>query len=163
MAYLSKHEYFLREQAAARRMAENAEIETLTEAQHDALATLCAVRHELHSTPRVGEVLFNGEAADHSRLWDIIDTETQDNKTLSALVAVGLPALDWSCDPVEYDTSFCWPEVYGTRITEDDRDEAIAALYDLSEAYNSAVEDYLRKIDEEYGTHYAPTGALRNF
>lgn len=161
MAYLTKDDYFRREQAAARRMQRNAENPALTEAQHDALATLCAVRHELHSTPRVGDVLFNEEDPGYSRLWAILETENQTNEVLTALTEAGLPAMDWTCDGVEYDSMLMWKEVYGTEATEDEIEDAVMGLYDLARAFNDTCEAYLRGIDNKYGTNYAPTGALR--
>ena len=48
MAYLDKDAYIAKRELAARRMAENAEIETLTPEQHEALEYLCTVRHNIH-------------------------------------------------------------------------------------------------------------------
>ena len=161
MAYLSIDEYKRREAAANRRMDRNRKIDTLAAEQHDALASLCAVRHKLHSTPNVGGVLFNDEAADNQELWNVLDTENHTNDLLAALIEAGLPALDWTCDGTDYDTAFCWPNVYGTEITDGEREAAVIALFDLVAEFNRACESYLRRIDEVYGTSYAPTGALR--
>lgn len=52
-------------------MQENAEVETLTEEQHEALQELARIRHEIHSS---WETMWNDEANDNPRLWNYIES-----------------------------------------------------------------------------------------
>ena len=149
---MKKQDYEKRELNAEKRMEKNAQAESLTEEQHDVLANLCRIRHEVHTHGT--EVLYNDEHSQNVEFWEYVDTFNNDPKISEMLTAVGLPELEWKCNGIDFDTStFCE--------TDEERDAAIWALSDLISAWNEAIERYLRAIDEAHGTNYAPTGAYR--
>lgn len=178
MAFLSKADYERRERAAERRMARNAEINTLTQEQHEALAELCYIRHNFHSND-AGDKLFKTGSAEFDEYWDLIgEINTSKYWIDSMLVDAGLPKLGFICDFCDYtnDQDFNDIEIVDRNgkvypvgvdiMTEeelyyDKYEAARAELYELAEKWNSAVECYLTKIDEEHGTDYAPHGCQR--
>jgi hypothetical protein len=52
MAILKYDDYQRRRENAAKRMIDNSKNENLTEEQHEALAELCKIRHEIHSNKK---------------------------------------------------------------------------------------------------------------
>ena len=67
-------------------MRENAEIETLTEEQHDALSDLANLRHQLHTNR---DLLFNDEAP-NDNLWKSYD-HINEKLTACNLTKIDLP------------------------------------------------------------------------
>ena len=151
-------------------MAENAKIDTLTEEQHNMLATLCQMRHNLHTS---WNSVFSGNYENINYFCEDID----DNLSVQ-LVSVGLPELNLlsSLDLITVDDF---------DLLEDDEleeYEELAAEHNYSSpmeawretfAYdeccdwlnttNNNIESYLKIIDETYGTNYCPSGASRLF
>lgn len=180
MGYISKDGYERKAAAAAQRMAENAEVDTLTEDQHEALAWLCAVRHEMHTTD--ADAMYYTEYAD-SDLWaNLCGTEVmdEDGEIQQRLADAGLPAIQdiRVPDPMSTDADSTYmstdelldvlPESYRPEDTTDE--SAVAEAYseygihecrEYAERVNTTIEQYLRAIDEEHGTSYCPSGATR--
>jgi hypothetical protein len=153
MAYKTKEQYQRHADNAHRRNQENKEITTLSEEQHDALAALCAFRHELHTNQKS---LFNTESCNHSDYIRSLDGEIMEN-----LNEVGLPnSLTFDIFSFESDSEY-------DEDIDGDYDEwyekSIAGVFSFVEKVNSEIENYLREIDKIHGTSYCPTGALRNF
>lgn len=150
MGSVSKEGYERKREWAARRMAENAEIESLTEEQHEYLAKLCNFRHELHTSWRSA---FNPYSAEFSRFSREI-SEYSDNQDLiyegmklfgkAPFAATDYPTFD-SYEEDGYE----------------DYDEAFDAACEEFRKINSDIESFLLEIDKEHGTDYCPSGATR--
>ena len=165
MAHFTKEEYQGKAEWAARRMAENAKVDSLTEEQHTALAELCQIRHWIHSTDRMS--LFNEESVDSAQMYDYFAKIFDDG----LLESVGLPKLcsiDW--------TSLASNSDWYNILQEDERaeynDDYEIWLQDggyfdefcqQMEQFNGDVEKYLAEIDKKHGTNYCPSGASRIF
>ena len=162
-------------------MSENRKADTLTEEQHDFLSRLAQERHNLHVswddvwTSRASfDFLFDDMGSDYAPLiareldlpelkisecvsdwsipseddyyelldsderdeWERLADEYNDTKPEGAMYQTG--ASMWREESGEY-------EYFAERLT----------------AVNNEIENYLRAIDEQYGTHYAPTGVAR--
>ena len=174
MAYLSKEQYEARERYAERKMSKNAEIETLTKEQHDALAAICRIRHYVHSSD-FPKKLFYAEYPQDEELWGFICGDRIDE----LIKENNLPKWEWrGCDPCDYGCDWCldWDmhnEVYfeneadyekrAEEIEDELRYKYLSELYDLVESWNKSIEAYLKEIDEQHGTEYCPTGRNRIF
>ena len=153
MAYKTKEQYQRHAENAHRRNQENKEITTLSEEQHDALAALCAFRHELHTNQKS---LFNTESSNHS---DYI--RSLDGGIMDSLDEVGLPnSLTFDIFSFESDSEYD-EDIDGNY--DEWYEKSIAGVFSFVEKVNSEIESYLREIDKIHGTSYCPTGALRNF
>ena len=164
MAYLTKEAYEGKERFAERRMMENAEIETLTEEQHDALSWLCTIRHDMHGNQ---EAFFLDESGSHEKYWDYIEHGINDR-----LIAAKLPKIEFKYTIEDYNTDGIvldeLREEYGdSRYNECEEEanakfeEARQKMISLAGSFNSEIERYLREIDEEHGTKYCPGGHTR--
>lgn len=156
MAYLSKEAYERKQAYADKRMRENKKVETLTEEQHETLAWICSIRHEIHSG-NMERHLFCSQSADYEK-WEYIDTVVYDNPIHTAIYESKLPEWDWhfNCLDVvtDADEDIDISEVY---------DSAIYEIADIIDRWNTSIENYLRAIDKKYGTDYCPTGKSRIF
>lgn len=145
--------YEAKQRYAENKHRQNAEIESLTEEQHETLAWLCSVRHNLHTTDI--RAWFKTDFD-----WDILD---RINETLTE---ANLPAIEFA-DYSDVTTEDDWYYI----LDEDDRaeyedinewiDEVIHEVSNAKEAINNQIESYLRQIDKEHGTEYCPTGHAR--
>lgn len=155
MAYLTKNAYECKREWAAKRMAENAEVETLTTEQHGVLEWLCTVRHNVHCNQ--GD-FFNDEAPNNSEYWNYIDSADGCGIIRDRLKAAGLPVLRWSFSVDDYMTDgICYELGY----TEEEREEEREKCFEMAEKFNSDIENYLTQIDKKHGTSYCPSGATR--
>lgn len=159
-------------------MLKNSEIDTLTEEQHNALAWLCRVRHELHCS---WESVFEGDS-DTITPFDNSLGECEINQVLDD---AGLKKIDFNFNfddmPTEND--------YYNLLTDEEQEEyeQIAEEYNASHSgmqhtgcsvwkeesgeydifvkqmgnLNSKIEEYLRNIDKEHNTNYCPSGITR--
>lgn len=162
-----------------RLMRKNAEVEGLTEEQHEALEWLARWRHEVH--------------CEHDTIWEVNeDSEMADilygDAIEDELSKAGLPPIKLP-DITDSPTSQDYYEV----LTDNERDEwerraedetrkaeakGLRRNYggyeiwleesgdyeyamDMLEHWNDVIEEYLRNIDKKYGTQYAPTGIAR--
>jgi len=154
MGLISKEGYEAKERYAQKRMEENAKIETLTEEQHNALAWLCAVRHEMHTNKKA---FFNSENANNSKFYEYIDTRI--NEVLSGCE---LPCISWTISTFDIVSDIDYYELLDADEQTDDKyDELLSECYDQVEQINKDIENYLRKIDKQHKTNYCPTGATR--
>ena len=161
MAILDKNAYYGKMIYTGKKMAENREIETLTEEQHDALEMICRARHELHTN--MDRIVKGSE---RNYLGDIV-------RANSALEESGLNIIDGiPTDTVDYIDidSIRELEDIGEAPSRDNEDEwqewynaEYHRIYDELENLNKTIEKYLEQIDIEHGTHYAPTGKSRIF
>lgn len=169
MAYLTKEQYFRRELAAHKRNTENAVVAAdhgMTEEQQDAVIDLCSMRHKYHCD--IDRVAHSD--ADSRYLSKIVELNAR-------LHDLGLPTIKGvPTDNSDYIDIYTLDE----RLEEGVRDEYdYPGLDDIdahdrwvddqlneikSELYliHDAMEHCLAEIDKRYGTHFAPTGTLRN-
>lgn len=156
MAHFSKDVYDAKREYASRRMLKNAENDSLTEEQHNALAWLCSIRHKMHTNQ---EAFFYSEYGDYSDFYDYIDYEINER-----LESVGLPTIKWHCslEDVPCDVDF-FELLPLAEQTEENHEEMLLQTLHEAEEYNKDIEKYLHMIDTTYGTDYCPTGASRIF
>lgn len=159
MAYLSKDQYERRNENAARRMNENKNVTSLTEAQHEALSNLCTARHELHSD-----------------LDSVITSE--ENTKKQELIEVNIQLKESGLTPMSFiptdESDFIDIDSIGELITLEDvdsddedykewHDENYERINGELEGLNTKIENYLSALDKAHGTNYAPTGKQRIF
>lgn len=152
MGRISKEGYYYKQLAAEKKMEENARINTLTEEQHNALATICSIRHQLHCNTKA---LFNADSADFNNLFDQYDS-INDILTSAKLSPIQdlldseeiISTIDYEADDEGMNFNDWW-------------DSHLEEAYDQWEDINSKIEAYLREIDEKHGSEYAPTGKTR--
>ena len=156
MAYLSKEAYERKAAWAERRARINKENESLTEEQHDTLAWLCEIRHEMHCNQ---DSFYYSEYPKHNQFWNYINDEaSEEGEIQHALSEVSLPELNWSFDPDDCDTDSICCEL---DFTDEEKEEARKHCLEVASQVNDDIERYLRQIDKQYGTDYAPSGATR--
>lgn len=109
----------------------------LTDKQHTALAIVATMRHALHCTKDTGD----------QKITDARNTSINFFEHLMPIMlrTVGLPMMLIHTDSLDRSVS--------SGISEDIR-KAI-------ESVNDEVENYLRAVDNVYGTSYCPTGIQR--
>jgi hypothetical protein len=155
MAYLNKDQYDYRRETAARRAADNKQITTLTDEQHDLIAEVARMRHEIHCSV---DSMYNCESVDYNK-WQWIDNGSEGiNDRLSD---AGLPKIQFTYNDI---SQFPTSEDRYTGVidnTDEAEEENRNEYYKMMLHLNSNMEVYLTMIDREYGTHYAPTGELR--
>lgn len=125
----------------------------LTEDQINAIESLCSFRHRLHIS---AEKLYLDEYSDASFYTEEIseygdDIEGTQRYTIQKLFGV------YPFDRIEY----------FTEIDEDlneenmSRDDMESENLDRIEKLNDQIEEFLKNIDDKYGTDYCPTGKAR--
>ena len=150
MAFLKKHQYEKRAENAALRMIENSKIKSLTEEQHDALASICRMRHSIHSNKKG---VINSEHSDNREFtYFISELVFVYSRKIDSKANLSIDAEDIICDIDYYELS-----LYDTY---EDMEEAAR---DQLEDFNSRIESWLRDIDKKYNTNYCPTGGQRIF
>ena len=163
MAYFTKEIYERKESYAARKMRENCAIENeLTEDQKDVIVEICSIRHRVHSDPEAAKALFYTGFATHNEYWNLVDTEIEENYLHKIIDKAGLPPLHWKCNCMDY----LWDELtweMGRILEPEDIFDEVMKLSFLLDKWNSAIEDWLREIDEKNGTSFCPTGMSRVF
>jgi hypothetical protein len=184
MAYLTQEAYDRKREYAARRMEDNREIETLTEEQHDALSKVCEDRHRLHGHG-MSEAIYCTEHPNNRDWYEIIDDPYTGERGAinTVLEEARLPIienLELPDCPDDQWREYQTVEEAGEELEveredgEDDDDYeskvsdahyqyGVSKCHDIAESINAKIEDYLRSIDDEHGTHYCPSGATRIF
>lgn len=160
MARLSASEYEKRKANAELKMAKNALVLSLTEEQHDALATLCAARHNMHSS-----MDSCAKSTENGLLQDIIRANGEIRKAgLAPIPDIGTDDGD---DFIDIDTIALARELENMDVDDEGystwEEETYERIIEELESLNQTIEQYLAKIDAKYGTQYAPTGAQRIF
>lgn len=162
MGKLTKEQYEYRARSAAERNFKNEETAKdngMSEEAAEALSELAAWRHKFHCD--IERVVMSAGGEDWNMFEEVEDIESRLAENGLPRIAVSgiLEDMD-SIDGLRYD--------YGDDVPDDDSDEwqdwyddNYSRIYDEAERVNLLVEDYLRKIDEQYGTSWCPTGSLR--
>ena len=164
MTYLTKDDYYRRELAAGRRMAQNAAIETLTHEQHDVISDFCSFRHKFHV--EMSRIVFNNGDA----FTELIRLNGEFQQ-LGLPILEGIPTYNDSYINIEDINSLMdYDEEYSDVELDDDEEKKLEwikkhydRIYDELSDLHQKMEKHLERIDEKYGTRYAPTGALRVF
>ena len=149
MAYLDKEAYERKNEYAAKRMIKNSLVETLTPKQHEVLASICQMRHKIHTHQ---EALFFSESSEHTLFWAWIDYEIN-----AMLSEVNLPEMKFNNSDDTYITDSTY------ELDELTYDEGYKMMIEYAEKVNHTIENYLKKIDEKHETEYCPTGNGRIF
>lgn len=171
MAYLTKEQYEYRREAAASRAAENREIAIengMTEEQANLISELCSLRHELHTNM---DDLVTGN--DNNRIEKRLIRLNSEIRESGLTPMSHIPSYEGyfidieSMAMLEEDAAsdycdYSAPES-GTDEWDEWYDENYSRIYDEWSEIHSGIESYLAEIDEKYGTHFKPTGALRIF
>lgn len=161
MAYLNKAQYDYRRESAAARNLNNEEIAVehgMTGYQAELISKLCAVRHDFHCN--IDSIVKGGD--DNSISDEIENIEYEINES-------GLPELNISSMLLDADDMNGLVYEYGEDVPEDHDseefqnwyDDNYARIYSELEEVNKSIEKYLANIDNQYGTHWCPTGHLR--
>jgi hypothetical protein len=159
MGMLNKEQYEYRRESAARRAYDNkTSCDSLTEEQHDLLAEICSMRHEIHCNQ---SSLYNTGSGSYSEYWHWLSDAADDGEDInSKLKRAGMKTIEWSTNMEEAE---CDNDRYDGII--DDTDEADEenrdSFYERMESINNDIEAYLRIVDEKHGTDYCPSGFLR--
>ena len=141
-----------KERFVEKKMAENAKVETLTDDQHEVLAWLCSVRHEMHTNP---EHFFYSEWTKFGYFWDLISNEEGFSEINTRLLSVGLDPIDFSfVSPDDASFDFLCD-------SEEEYEDGLAQTYEMVDKINKTIEDYLVGIDKKHGTSYCPSGLAR--
>lgn len=161
MAHLNQKQYDYRRESAAARNSTNEEIAVqngMSEEQAELISKLCAIRHEFHCN--MDSLTKSSE--DHSTFDEIENIEDAINES-------GLPQLNVASMLLDADDMNGLIYEYGDDVPEDHDSQEFQDWYDDNysrihgelEGVNKAIEDYLRVIDKDYHTSFAPTGKLR--
>lgn len=159
MAHFTKEQYQGKTEWAAKRMSENLDNSSLTTEQHDAVATICTLRHEAHTSfnqywnPQGTSTLSNLFPSEWETDYPIVEQLIQE---------ANLPQIIWSTKRT-YSNSPSIEDFYeeiGDDMDEDEKNEILDDMKnELQETLNRLdqdVRDYLAYIDKVYGTNYAP-------
>ena len=153
MSILSKEEWERRERNVCRRNAENKgvlEEQSIDEEVANAMATLCAFRHNLHTNGR--DILWCSEHCEHRELEKDLNCGIHE-----MLEEQGIENdLFWDTDDLWSDSLTDVMDDYD--ISEEEAQEEISIFV---ERVNTEIEEFLRCFDEKHGTNYAPTGEQR--
>lgn len=161
MAHLNQKQYDYRRESAVSRNATNKEIAMqngMSEEQAELISKLCAIRHEFHCN--MDSLTKSSEY--HSTFDEIENIEDAINES-------GLPQLNVASMLLDADDMNGLIYEYGDDVPEDHDSQEFQDWYDDNysrihgelEEVNKAIEDYLRVIDKNYHTSFAPTGKLR--
>lgn len=152
MAYHNKATYENKREWAAARMEKNKNIEcVLTEQQHDIIAWLCGIRHEIHTNM---QSFFITGSCNFSCYWTLLDNEINNRLNQVGLDRIHFSDRDFIPNDDDWDAEY-WDGEYDTC------DAAYEACHDFVSEQHKLIEGYLRDIDGIHGTHYCPTGATR--
>ena len=152
---MSKDMYERKQAYAENRMRSNAENENLTESQHNTLAWLCSIRHNVHVNQ---EAFFYDESSSNTEYWNLIDDGNGNGTISEKLAEVNLPDLEWSFSVDDYLSDTICKE-YG--YTDEETEEELKNVLEMAAIFNKDIEKYLRNIDKQYGTNYCPSGITR--
>lgn len=161
MAHLNQKQYDYRRESAAARNVTNEEIAVqngMSEEQAELISKLCAIRHEFHCN--MDSLTKSSE--DHSTFDEIENIEDAINE--SGLPQLNVASMLLDIDDMNgliYDYGDDVPEDHDSQEIQNWYDDNYARIYGELEGVNKAIEDYLRVIDKDYHTSFAPTGKLR--
>lgn len=148
MSYLDKRIYERKREFAANKKAKNAD--KVTAEQAEVLAELCAFRHKFHCN-------MDSIVQDHTQSFQrLIAINIQLNRASLPIIS-GVPTD--TTDYIDIDDIWTLQEM-GTMNNYEDEYHRI---HNELSALHEKIEIYLNKIDEQFGTNYAPSGASRIF
>ena len=128
-------------------MEANRQNKNITANQHQFLKTLASIRHNLHQKP--AQYFYNTEFTDE------VDVFFTTIKSMKYIQSLNIPY------PESMIQLFGQLQFYKNQQTED-FGKSVQNYAFTEEKLNDAIEHYLRAIDKEKGTKYAPTGVQRN-
>lgn len=162
MAYFSKEIYERKAEYAINKQLDGVkdalEKGLLTEEQVEGLMRIAELRHRLHSMSELS--IFNSGSQDSDTFADAIDHTIADIAD-----EYDLPRFHTSINVVDIPSDFDYFEVddegYGSLQEYIEDSGHFDELCEIKEKFNTEIEDYLKAIDNEYGTSFCPTGATR--
>lgn len=164
MAYLSKEQYAYRRESAAKRNAENEAIAIcngMSQEEASLVSELCSFRHELHVS--VSSLTRSGEgSAELRRRADDLDYRIEASTLPRICFASMLDDID-DLDGLIYNYGDDVPADHSSEDFSEWYDENYRRIYAEYEGVNVMIERYLRALDDEFGTHWCPCGALRMY
>lgn len=148
-------------------MAENSEVDTLTEEQHEVLRELCRLRHEIHTNH---ESIFHNN--DNGLTDRFNDFSEENNLPLKIDYDELVTVLDYDLLSQEEQSDY-EERANDYNIIKPDSalshsgfslwcEEHFKECSDYLENLNDQIESYLADIDKQHGTQYAPTGISRS-
>ena len=145
--------------------------DNLSEEQHEAIQSLCAARHWMH----VNAVdIAMGKSFEDEKLNDLIHSKLNDE-----LIECGFDKIEGLKDYQDVYPEDMFVDVYDAEHEDtarelyerdedsyyNERDKYIFENYDktseICEHNDKIIIEYLKEIDEKYGTEYCPTGMSR--
>nr|DAL65525.1 MAG TPA_asm: Cpf1/RNA Complex FUNCTION-RNA complex.49A [Caudoviricetes sp.] len=161
MAHLNQKLYDYRRESAVARNVTNEEIAVqngMSEEQAELISKLCAIRHEFHCN--MDSLTKSSE--DHSTFDEIENIEDAINESGLPQLNVASMLLDIdNMNGLIYEYGDDVPENHDSQEFQDWYDDNYSRIHGELEGVNKAIEDYLRVIDKDYHTSFAPTGKLR--
>ena len=162
MAYLSKQQYDRRRENAAQRALDNEQIAQqngMTAQQAELISRLCSLRHDIHCNK---DGIIKSDEEGYKRKILTLNEQLY-NAGMGGIATVPTSTDDY----IDIDTIDELREIEDVPTDDEERqawyDDNYERISNDLEALNTNIEHYLADIDKQYNTHYAPTGALRNF
>ena len=153
MSVLSHEQYDCRRESAIRKNLDNEKIAVkngLTEEQAELISDLCSVRHKMHCS---GDSMYLTESADYI-LWEEL------SRLISLIEKSGLEKVRFRHLFVNFPS-----DIDREYELIDDNDESEEQNRELISQWmsdlNEDIEEYLRNIDRNYNTTFAPSGFQR--
>ena len=153
---MNKQAYQARKESAANhKMNQKERCSSMSDQQHDSLAEICTLRHNLHCSDGVG--IFTGEGGEDKMISTINEliSDFDQNYRITEFTEDDLTDVDWydifdEEDKSNYNYEF-----------QEYRDHAIRLILNKIEKINTEIEKFLKKIDKEHHTEYCPSGFTR--
>ena len=161
MAYLNKAQYDYRRESAAARNITNEEIAMqngMNEEQAELISKLCSIRHNFHCN-----IDSLAKGCEDNSIFDEIES-IEDAINGSGLPQLNVVSILLDTDDMNgliYDYGDNVPEDHNSQEFQDWYDDNYERIYSELEDVNKNIELYLSNIDRQYGTHWCPTGKLR--
>lgn len=169
MAYFTKDEYAAKREWAARHQEAQRDTATahgMTEGQFEFVCNVCKTRHDFHSNAT--DALTHSESTDYER-WSGFATNGYGGEDDAEMVeSIGCGEVFTPADAADLPSDFDWYEVFGDDEkaeygeVEDYMDDAFCRNGQTVDRIDSEITAWLQRVDEKYGTQFAPTGKARD-
>ena len=164
MSYFDKSVYERKSDWAGKKNNEECEKgmkNGMTAEQAEAMKRLCADRHYIHTH---AEELFYEESADYPRVTGLLDPDcgSTTESIWEYLKSAGFDNnLFADTSVLDDDHTYNQYEDSAEKNDEKMRQKALSECYVFIEKMNSKIENFMRSIDEKFGTEFCPSGKAR--